>query len=305
MRHDTGPMHHRFHLIIATNRPPEYLDRAIRSIQAEPYRVFLSVVAQRPVPEVPDRLAAMIRDGDGEYIHQPGASGVSTARNAGMRTLRADLVGFPDDDCWYPTGVLSAIDARFSRVDEEPRLGGLCIPTKDATGRGTMLRWLGRSRRIRVRDVPRTVICSGVFFRREVLDDIGDFDDTLGSGVEPFGSGEENDLVMRAVEAGVRVDFDADLYVHHGDFRDDGPTTAVLAKVRRYNRGFGRVLRKHGCWGQASYWVSRSVVALVIARVRRDAAAVEQQHAQLAGRWQGWFGRDDAGHRHPVHPRTR
>lgn len=293
-------MHHRFHLIVATNRPPEFLERSLRSYNGSSASVFVTVVAQRPAPEIPPLLATLIAEGSAEYIHQPGIRGVSHARNAGVARMRGDIVGFPDDDCWYPDGLLAAIDERFTRVDEEPRLAVLCMACRSPELSPTMLRWLSRSCRVRSRDVPRTVICSGMFFRRSLLEDIGGFDETLGTGVEPFGSAEENDLVIRAISAGARVDFDAGLMVHHPDFRSAGNTPVVLEKVRRYNRGFGRVLRKHGLWGQAAYWVLRSAAAVYLARRAGDPQAVRFQREQLVGRWQGWWGRDDQGARYPI-----
>ena len=80
----------------------------------------LIVVDQNP----DDRLVAVIAafESDIPILHLHSEVGLSRARNAGLRHVQADLVAFPDDDCWYPPDLLE----RVTRVlAERPLLDGV------------------------------------------------------------------------------------------------------------------------------------------------------------------------------------
>lgn len=292
---------HRFHLVISTIRPPEHIERCLESIRRASVPVFVTVVEQRAEPDALPYLQDLIDAGHAEHIHEPVVRGVSRGRNRGLAVLRGDIVAFPDDDCWFDDGVLELLSERF----DEQHLDGAAIPCRAADDSGTMLRWRRRPCRVTSWRVPRTIVAAGIFLRRELLEQHGLFDVALGTGsATPFGSGEENDLVIRALAHGAAIQYMPDTTVRHGDFRLGGMTEETLAKVLRYNRGFGRVLRKHRLRGQAAYWITRSVAAVLVARVRRDGDGVRFQRAQLRGRWQGWRGTDEHGTLHPIDPMT-
>ncbi|ROS65390.1 GT2 family glycosyltransferase [Curtobacterium sp. PhB172] len=288
---------HRFHLVISTNRSPEHLSRCLASIDSTTVSVFVTVVEQRPEPDALAVLQPFIDAGHAEYVHHPVVRGASRGRNAGMARLRGEIVAFPDDDCWYEVGTLERLSQRF----EDPALDGASIPCRSTDDSGTMLRWRRRACRVTARNIPRTVVCAGILLRRSVLVRTGGFDEELGTGGgTPWGAGEENDLVLRALGAGARIRFMPDLCVRHPDFRAGGMTDETLAKVRRYNRGFGRVLRKHRLWGQAAHWIARSLVGTVVCTLRGDRPAARFQRTQMVARLQGWLGRDDEGRVHPM-----
>ena len=290
----TGP-DHRFHLVISTIRSPEHIERCLDSIRRARVPVFVTVVEQRPKPDALPLLRDLIEAGHAEHVHEPVVRGVSRGRNRGLATIRGDIVAFPDDDCWFDDGVLELLSERMDGRD----LDGAAIPCRASDDSGTMLRWRRRACRVTSWRVPRTIVAAGIFLRRDLLERHGLFDVALGTGsATPFGSGEENDLVIRALRRGARIAYMPDVAVRHGDFRHDGMTDETLAKVLRYNRGFGRVLRKHRLRGQAAYWVTRSMAAVLVARIKRDHDATRFQQAQLRGRWQGWHGTDDHGVHH-------
>lgn len=288
---------HRFHLVVSTIRTPDHLARCLETIERAGVSVFVTVVEQRPTPDALAVLQPLIDAGHAEHVHQPDVRGVSRGRNAGMTRLRGEVIAFPDDDCWYPDGVLATISHRFATQG----LDAASIPSRGSDEQGTMLRWRRRPGDVTSWRVPRTVVSSGIFMRRDVLERLGDFDEDLGTGSgTPFGAGEETDMVLRALASGARMRYMPDLSVRHPDFRDAGMTTETLAKVRRYNRGFGRVLRKHGLYGQAAYWIGRGLVGTVVRTVRGDRDGARFQHTQMSARLQGWRGWDDEGRVYPA-----
>lgn len=233
-------------------------------------------------------MAARVARGDGEYLHEPVVRGLSRGRNRGLTELRGDVVAFPDDDCWYPAGLLADVRASL----EDPALDGITTRLSAPSGKANMLRWMDERATVTPARIPRTVTSATLFLRRVLVERVGGFDETLGSGSgTPFGAGEETDYVLRALATGARLEYLPTLEVFHPEWRDEGAEDDVLAKVTRYNRGFGRVLRKHRRWGEAAYWIGRSCVAVAVAALRGRRDRMRFQAAQLRGRVQGFTAR--------------
>ncbi len=162
----------------------------------------------------------------------------SVARNAGLPHCRGDIIGFPDDDCLYLPDTLARVVEAFRA---ERMLGVLTGPAQSPDGGLGSGRWAPSRTPIDRHNVFTTVICFNMFLRKEVLAATGGFDETLGVGAR-FGSCEENDLVMRAVQANFPARYDPSLRIVHPDKR---LTPAARDRAFRYGAGFGRVLRKH------------------------------------------------------------
>jgi hypothetical protein len=64
----------------------------------------------------------------------------------------------------------------------------------------------------------------------------------MGPG-SPFGSAEGNDLVCRAMAAGLHARFDSELRILHPDKR---LSDVAVERAERYGRGLGFALRRHG-----------------------------------------------------------
>jgi glycosyltransferase involved in cell wall biosynthesis len=78
--------------------------------------------------------------------------------------------------------------------------------------------------------------------RREVLDRLGPFDERLGAG-SSLRSGEDTDLIIRAVIADIPVEFTGDMTVHH--FHGRRTREQVLSAQRNYNIGNGALMAKY------------------------------------------------------------
>lgn len=279
-----------FHLVISTVRDESHLGRCLATLEHEPEDVFITVVEQHEDQRCRAILQPFIDAGRAEYVHEPSVRGVSRGRNRGMFPPRGEYVAFPDDDCWYAPGTLTAVRGQFEQAHDGRRVDGIAATISDQDGNRGLLRWLPATTWVRSRTIPRTVSAASLFFRADAVRAIGGFDEELGTGSgTPFGSGEESDYVQRALDLDLGVLYRADLTVHHREWRDDADAEAVRAKVRRYNRGFGRVLRKHGQWADFAYWSTRSVLGVVVTTLRGDRDGRAHQVDQLVGRVQGWF----------------
>jgi hypothetical protein len=104
----------------------------------------------------------------------------------------ATVVGFPDDDCWYPQGVLELVARSFAR---SPELGlWFCRyssqPAPVAETKHAM-------RDASPRDVIREASSNTMFVRGRVLRTEPVFDETLGIGTAN-GGGEDTEFALRA-----------------------------------------------------------------------------------------------------------
>jgi glycosyltransferase involved in cell wall biosynthesis len=169
-------------------------------------------------------------------ISQAGLTPLSRARNAGMTELSGDIVGFPDDDCWYEPNLLDKI-ANYFR--DNPGIDCICTNVYDPD---RMLPYGKRPvdirRRISFTNVFRLGISVGIFVRREALELAGAyFDERLGAGT-PIGSGEETELLGRLLAHGRRIDYLGDLQVYH-----PVPyySNADILKYYHYGVGFGHL----------------------------------------------------------------
>jgi glycosyltransferase involved in cell wall biosynthesis len=160
------------------------------------------------------------------------------ARNLGLRAARGDIVGFPDDDCLLPPGVLDRVAEAF---DADPGLMVLTGPAESPAGGLGSGRWRDDAGAITRENVWTSVIEFNLWLRREVALSLGGFDEAMGPGT-PIGSAEGNDLVLRAVAAGHAARYDPTLRVIHPDKR---LTDVATARARLYGRGLGYALRRH------------------------------------------------------------
>jgi glycosyltransferase involved in cell wall biosynthesis len=210
------------------------------------------------------------------------------ARNLGLRAARGGIVGFPDDDCLYPRGVLAQVERDFAA---DPTLAILTGPAASPAGGLGSGRWRGDAGAITPRNVWTSVIEFNLWIRRDVALALGGFDEGMGPGTK-LGSCEGNDLVLRAMAAGHRATYDPTLRVVHPDKR---LTDVALDRARLYGRGFGFAMRRHGM--PLSTWLPFAIrplggVALSLAKLRpRD--ALYYAHT-LAGRAEGFLTRDHA-----------
>lgn len=279
-----------FHLVMSTVGRPVELERFLDHL-GERDDVFITLVEQNVTDSCRSVLEPWTSTGRAEYIHEPLVRGLSRGRNRAMHQLRGTVVAFPDDDCWYGAGLLDDI----ARYLEEHDVDGLSTLQAGPDGHGTMLRWLDAPATVVPGNVFRTTTSASLFFRRELVDRIGGFDPDLGAGCGTrFGAGEESDFVLRALRHGAVIDFVPALVVTQPDWRDLADDPDRHDKVCRYNRGFGRVLRKHRMVRAFAYWTARSAAGVLISGARGDRDQIRHQWSQFTSRIEGFVARAGA-----------
>ena len=270
--------------VVATLGRTVQLERLFASLVDQDHKNFEVIVVDQ---NADDRLAYLF---DGrwplrlKWIHTPGERGVCKGRNKGWRACEGGLVVFPDDDCWYPTWFLSRGIELLSSSESDILTGRAA----DAAGNDINGRYS---------KVPQAVDRSNVWisgiewmmlFRTSALQSAGGFDETIGVGAPtPWQACEAQDIILRALEKGLKCHFDPSFYGHHDEF-----DISVQSKGRAYGRGLGYVLRIHNYGTVAEVmWVCRPIARLVLSALKGDVSESGYLLDVSLGRLEGCLGR--------------
>jgi GT2 family glycosyltransferase len=269
-------------LIVTTVGRADPLRRLLESLVAQTDdEVSVTVVDQSPAGVAPivDRFAGRLR-----LEVARSEQGASRGRNAGLARLgAAEIVAFPDDDCWYPVDLVARVKRFFA---DQPEWHGLTVRAVDEAGRPSTARWDRRAGAVTRENVWRRGVAFTMFFRREVVEAVGRFDEAIGPGAgTPWGAGEETDYLLRALARGFAIHYEPDLFVQHPDKRSD------LAKAYGYGAGMARVLEKHHYPLRFRAWsVMRPLGGSLVSLVRGRPAEARYRWNVFRGRLAGSLG---------------
>jgi glycosyltransferase involved in cell wall biosynthesis len=276
----------RFILIITTLHRTSELQRFLRSAKGQTYQNFEIIIVDQ---NDDDRVARLLDEFSGLTIRHVRSArlGASSGRNIGLNCRwDADIVAFPDDDCWYPPDLLARV-ANFFRT--HPEWQGLTGRSVTGEGLPSNGRWHYVSGRVTLANAWNRATCFSMFFRSPAAKVIS-FDETLGCGANtPWGGGEDLDFLLQAIRRGSRVFFDPTLTVCHPEWSTSGETFSIREKAYSYARGMGRVLRKHRYSVHlVAYQVIRPMGGALLSFAKGNAWGARYHWTVLKGRVQGW-----------------
>ncbi|GIZ52852.1 hypothetical protein NCCP691_28660 [Noviherbaspirillum aridicola] len=274
------------------------------AMQAAPLTIRHYILLQRAPGGPPAELLAAAGDtscvmaiGDRVSLSRARNLLLCRARQEGALS-RALWVAFPDDDAWYPQGVLAEVNGLFSAHGSLAlvtcRYGADPVPLQRgaATRAFRPLRGYG--------DLVRVVSSNTLMVRASVVEAVGGFDERLGVGARING-GEDLDYALRALARGNGAALvAADPLIGHRDRMPwvrsryfAGSLFALARAARSRPRLTAQMLRKLA--------VGVSLLAL------RELSARELREGIRAGLG-GWFTPAPAislPDREPVHPARR
>lgn len=268
-----------FDLVVATVDRTAELGRLLDSLEAQRYdRLRVIVVDQNE----DDRVAPVLESRALRLKRIRAGRGLSRARNAALLEIEADLVAFPDDDCVYPHGTLAQVAERFAT---DPDLSGLTGRAEDEHGVSAPS-WKPSAAVLTDDNLWNRAISFTIFLRKELVGQVGEFDERLGLGSpEPWSSGEETDYLVRAVRSGARVEYDPTLVIRH-DVRENDARLGA-----RDGASVGYLLRKHRYPAPVvARMLVRPLGGFVLACVGLDRGRARYQLATLRGRVRGYRG---------------
>jgi GT2 family glycosyltransferase len=257
-----------FDLVLATVDRVSELNGFLDSLERQTYRKFRVLLVDQNEDDQLESVLQAHRSID--LVHLRSPRGLSHARNVALGRLRSDFVAFPDDDCVYPDDLLERVARRFSS------------PLDGVTGRGgTSAAWAADAALLTRDNLWNRAISYSIFLRRELVERVGPFDERLGL---PSSSGEEIDYLVRALDAGGRIEYDPSLVVEH-----DHESRDLRHVAMRDGRSIGYILRKHRYPPRiVARMLVRPAGGALIAALRNDRARARFHASTLRGRVLGY-----------------
>jgi glycosyltransferase involved in cell wall biosynthesis len=232
----------RVSLIVATRRRVLEVKRLLDSLVAQTCQQFDVILVDQNEDE---RLLPLLKDYEQRLNLRHIRStthGHAAANNVGLRVCEGEIIGFPDDDCWYAPDVLERVLDMFDAHPEWHAISGSEAPTGSAL---TNHRFDQESGAVTLLNIWRRHISFSVFYRSQNLTGLL-YDESLGIGAETiWGSGEETEFLLQFMKRGGFVQYEPSLMVYHPDWGQGPYTLAAIAKARRYGMGMGRILQTH------------------------------------------------------------
>jgi glycosyltransferase involved in cell wall biosynthesis len=227
-------------LIMATvNRLNEIYVLA-ESLERQSSRDFELIIADQNPDGFLDPVLQRIEEAKLAYKRIPTAKvGLSMARNHAFTHALSEIIGYPDDDCWYEEDVIEQVIRYFAENEDVDGIVGRWCEWDTSNETGYSLQ-LSKWKRFRV-DIAGSSIC--LFMRKELIERASGFDEKLGVP-QLFGAGEEIDLIMRCLEFGAKIQYVPNIRIHHPVKTYDN-SSVDLQEIRKRSRGTGALYRKH------------------------------------------------------------
>jgi glycosyltransferase involved in cell wall biosynthesis len=276
-----------FSLIVATRYRTAEVKKLLDSLVAQTYQAFEVIIVdqnndERLVP-VLEAYAQTLRL---RHVRSK-TSGKAVANNVGLRICQGDLIGFPDDDCWYAPDLLCRIVDDFDMHNEWDGMTGCEAPSEEFVRNDRFDQVAGQV----VQDnIMRRHISFAAFFRKTNLEGLF-YDERLGIGADTiWGSGEETDFILRFIKRGARVQYEPSLVVYHPDWGKGPYTFAAISKARRYGMGMGRILQDHRFPASLTFkYLSRPLLGGMYTLLLGKPRKALYHWSIFAGRIGGWM----------------
>lgn len=275
----------RFSLLMTTLNRVIELEKFLKCLNQQTYREFELIVVDQ---NQDDRLDTILYPYKNLFsiLHIHSSSrGASSGRNEGLQLINGDIVGFPDDDCWYSKDLLGTLAERFSM---ESKLDGIIGRIIDIEG-NDFARFPKHGIFVSKRNVFECSCTTVVFLRTYVVKEIGTFDEQLGPGARTlWQSGDDTDYITRAIQKGFRLLYDPNIIVYHPRKSKENDLNS-LQRAYGYGCGMGKVLKKHNfpLW-RVGYYLARPFGGMLLSLLRRDKSRATYYWLNLRGRWDGW-----------------
>jgi glycosyltransferase involved in cell wall biosynthesis len=279
---------HAISLVVCTlGRRLEPLESLLGSLELQVGPSFEVVVVDQSGDDAVE--AVVRRHNSGLNIRRiPSAPGLTLGRNLGVISTTAPLVGFPDDDCWYPAGFLASLVSRF---DANQVWDAIACVTRDADGRLSLNSYQPDPAVLTIKTI-WVAVEPALFVRRSLLEEIGLFNEYMGPGAStPFQAGEGTELLCRGLRSGATIQFEPDLHVHHPQV-DDSDSPEALTRALSYGRGIGLVTRRARMPPSSVYRVViRPLPGTLVALATGDRALARRRWSAFRGRLGGYLAR--------------
>lgn len=276
----------RFSLVLATVDRTCELERFLYHLNQQSCRDFELIIVDQNAEGILQPILEPYTNAFSLIYLRSSLRGVSRARNLGLKYARGEIIGFPDDDCWYCSDCLENVSKFFAQHLEWDGLSGCTI---NSAGIHSLSRYDARAGEINRFNIWRRTTASSLFLRNYAVESLAGYNEELGGGSgTPFGCAEDIDYPLQAMNKGFKVYYNPELKVYHPD-----PCSSIdekaFSRAYFYGAGMGRVLRKHQypSW-LLLYYLLRALGGLIIGVVSGNRAKAKYYFLSFKGRVYGW-----------------
>ena len=173
-------------VIIPTYNCEKYIAEAIESALNQTYKDFELIIIDQ---NSDDRLVSILSKYNSEYeiIHLRSESGLSRARNVGLKNISGNIAAFPDDDCQYPPPLLSNVNKWLIENPEYSAISGRSVDLEGNPSVGVFDNIAGEVNKF---NIWHRMTSIGFFVRKDSLGNNIWFDVRLGVGADRSASKE-------------------------------------------------------------------------------------------------------------------
>ncbi len=249
----------KFSLITATLGRVSEFERLLQSLSAQTFKDFELIVVDQNEHFQLEEICNRFKNLNIKYIHSD-KKGLSLNRNIGLKYAVGEIVGFPDDDCYYDDNLLEKVAEKF---DELPEYKLVAVEVKDYI---SGIIWRKKIKNDIYRADLHKCCCSINFFIKKNPQML--FDEKLGVGAQ-FGAGEETDLLWENFSKTDKGTYAAEVYAYH--LFEKPPQS----KAYSYGLGEGAIYKKeivfrHNYFMLFQFWFSliKTIGAIVLKKPR-------------------------------------
>lgn len=154
----------RFSLITATLGRVEEVRCLCVSLSKQTFKDFeLYIVDQNEHHELEDIVRNFEKNFIIHYIRSD-VKGLSYNRNIALRMCKGEIIGFPDDDCYYEVNVLQEVNEAFSSREE---VGFCAVTTQDTVTKRVC--HISQKAYLYKKDVLKACISYNIFVRKTIV----------------------------------------------------------------------------------------------------------------------------------------
>lgn len=221
-------------LIMATLGRHDECAKFLDSLSHQTYRGYELIIADQNEGNFLDDVINKYQEKIAIKHLRLDCRGLSKARNIALPYADGDIIAFPDDDCLYFPDTLEKVIQAFVRTGADVitgctthHYGNISNPVSDVV--------------VNKYNIWKKSISYTIFMKRSVKEKLHGFDETLGVGSgTQYGSGEETDYLLYALEKGFKLVNTKDISIYH-----PSPVYSNYNKAFLYSKGRMRVLAKH------------------------------------------------------------
>jgi len=270
-------------LILCTiNRTEEVLSFLL-SLKKQTYTDFEVIIVDQNKDDRIQNILSDFHSLDIKYFKSE--PGLSRARNIGLAQISGDIVGFPDDDCTYPTELLTNINNFFEKNDYAILMGKTIDKETEQIVAGSLS--------TKACDLSCSNIhgsSTTLFIRINKINDFT-FDEKFGLGAK-YHAEEENDLVLRLLKEGFKGYYSPQInFVYHPpsdlNYQD-------YPRIQARAIGLGAFIAKHigslcGIGYFFKYNIFRPFSASILYMLKFDKIRAKYYFYKFLGIWKGFF----------------